>query len=116
MLVSKITGIPYPTVSKVMKILANHNLVLSARGADGGYQLVEQALELSLGDLIEYFEGPIAVTACAVPGHQCELSKHCLVHPIWKEASHKIREQLNSMRIFDCLERISQQATIGESL
>ncbi len=57
--------IPQPTVSKVLKQLARAGLVVSERGKHGGYRLARAAGTISVADIIDAVEGPIAVTECS---------------------------------------------------
>ena len=58
------TGIPEPTVAKVLKTLAAGGLVASQRGAHGGYRLLRQLAAIPVADVIAAVDGPIALTAC----------------------------------------------------
>ena len=58
------TGIPEPTVSKVLKALASGGLVASQRGARGGYRLMRSLNDVPVSAVITAIDGPIALTAC----------------------------------------------------
>jgi Rrf2 family protein len=58
------TGIPEPTVAKVLKTLAAGDLVSSQRGAKGGYRLNRDLSAIPIADVIAAIDGPIALTAC----------------------------------------------------
>ena len=58
------TGIPYPTVNKLMKDLLHAGLVRSHRGINGGYSLASPANKITIADIIQAVEGPIALTSC----------------------------------------------------
>ena len=58
------TGIPEPTVAKVLKTLAAGGLVASQRGARGGYRLLRPLAAIPVADVIAAIDGPIALTAC----------------------------------------------------
>ena len=58
------TGIPEPTVAKVLKTLAAGGLVASQRGARGGYRLLRPLSAIPVADVIAAVDGPIALTAC----------------------------------------------------
>ncbi|HYG31078.1 MAG TPA: Rrf2 family transcriptional regulator [Allosphingosinicella sp.] len=76
------TGVPLPTAQKLMGRLAAEGLLRSARGTGGGFVLARGAEGISLADIIEAVEGPIAMTTC-VDGarHECALEKACHVRP-----------------------------------
>ena len=58
------TGVPEPTVAKVLKALACGGLVASQRGARGGYRLARPLGSIAIADVIAAIDGPIALTAC----------------------------------------------------
>ena len=59
------TQIPEPTASKVLKKLARAGVVVSQRGAKGGYALARSPEQIGVNEVIEAIEGPIAVTECS---------------------------------------------------
>ena len=75
------TGVPLPTAQKLMGQLAASGLLTSARGAAGGFALSRAATEISLADIVEAVEGPIAMTQCSVGRTDCALDAHCRVKP-----------------------------------
>jgi FeS assembly SUF system regulator len=76
------TGVPLPTAQKLMGQLAASGLLTSARGVGGGFALSRPADEISLADIVEAVEGPIALTMCSESNnHQCILDAHCRVKP-----------------------------------
>ena len=79
---SEDTGVPLPTTQKLMGQLAASGLLTSSRGAGGGFALARPAAEISLADIVEAVEGPIALTACVEHGkHDCALEGACCVQP-----------------------------------
>ena len=78
------TGLPVPTVQKLVSLLSRAGLLRSMRGAGGGLQLARPAAAITLADIVEAVEGPIALTACAEHGkHDCALEGTCCVQPHW---------------------------------
>jgi FeS assembly SUF system regulator len=76
------TGVPLPTAQKLMGQLAACGLLQSVRGAAGGFSLSRPAVEITLADIVEAVEGPIALTMCSDSNnHQCMLDAHCRVKP-----------------------------------
>src|SRR3546814_10266398 len=80
------TGVPLPTAQKLMGRLAGVGLLESARGTGGGFALARPAASISLADIIEAVEGPIAMTACIEETrHECALEENCRVRPHWRD-------------------------------
>src|SRR5215472_15717937 len=67
------------TVSKVLKELQRAGLVISTRGAHGGYALARPASTISAADIIDSVEGPVALTECVSHPGQCGLESSCRV-------------------------------------
>src|SRR3546814_13910741 len=77
-LVAEQTGVPLPTVQKLMGRLAQSGLLGSARGSGGGFVLARAADSISLADIVEAVDGPIAMTACVDQGRpDCGLENGC---------------------------------------
>src|SRR3546814_963425 len=71
------TCVPLPTAQKLMGRLAGVGLLESARGTGGGFALARPAASISLADIIEGVEGPIAMTACIEETrHECALEEN----------------------------------------
>ena len=62
--------LPVPAVTKVLKALQHGGLVHSHRGVDGGYSFEGDAESVTLGQLIEVFEGPWDLTECETYDHE----------------------------------------------
>src|SRR5439155_567740 len=75
------TGVPLPTAQKLMGQLAGYGLLRSVRGVGGGFSLAKEAAEISLADIVEAVEGPIAMTVCSEGRSVCALDAHCRVKP-----------------------------------
>src|SRR5437763_787245 len=75
------TGVPLPTAQKLMGQLAGRGLLSSARGAAGGFALAKAPQDISLADIVEAVEGPIAMTVCSEGRSDCALDAHCRVKP-----------------------------------
>lgn len=97
------TGIPAPTVSKVLKTLTREGLVVSQRGKFGGYRLARPAEEISIAELIVAIEGPISVTECAesADGSACAIHEDCGVRANWKKINRAVEAALEQISISD---------------
>lgn len=96
------TGVPGPTVSKVLKLLGKQNLVVSTRGPAGGYRLASPAADISVASIISALEGPIGVTECGVEDtdhSDCNLSDHCSVRGNWRLINGAILTALESISL-----------------
>ena len=99
-LLAEETGVPVPTAQKVMGRLALAGLLESARGAGGGFRLARSAGRISLADIIEAVEGPIAMTICVdETRNDCALDGHCLVKPHLNVVNGAVRGALQGVSL-----------------
>ncbi|MCB2085073.1 MAG: SUF system Fe-S cluster assembly regulator [Sphingomonadaceae bacterium] len=87
------TGLPLPTVQKVVSKLTGAGLLRSTRGAGGGLQLGRPAAAITVADIVEAVEGPIALTAC-IDGAECAVDHGCAVKPHWPVINNALRGAL----------------------
>ncbi len=95
------TGVPLPTAQKLMGKLAIAGLLTSARGAGGGFTLARGVTEISLADIVEAVEGPIALTMCSGSDEasDCALDAHCRVKPHMGIVGAKVRGALGAVSL-----------------
>jgi FeS assembly SUF system regulator len=94
------TGVPLPTAQRLMSRLTQAGLLKSARGTGGGVRLARGPSEISLADIIEAVEGPIAMTACVEHGrHYCGLETACQVRPHWSAVNSAVKGALDGVSL-----------------
>lgn len=94
------TGIPVPTVQKLVSKLSAAGLLRSVRGAGGGFKLARPAAAVSLADIIEAIEGPIAMTSCVDTGkHDCGMEGSCRVQAHWPVVNQAVRGALAGVNL-----------------
>jgi Rrf2 family protein len=78
-------GIPPELLAKVLQRLVRSRLLVSVQGTRGGYRLAGDARRLTVADVIQAIDGPVAVTACSPDDHNCEQYDRCEIRdPLWK--------------------------------
>ena len=102
--IARETGVPLPTVAKLMTALARSGLASSQRGVAGGYRLSRSAEEISAYHIITAIEGPIALTAC-VDGtdDHCEIETICPMCGSWNKINGAIRQALEKLTLADMM-------------
>ncbi|WP_448659668.1 RrF2 family transcriptional regulator [Sphingomonas sp. CJ99] len=89
------TGLPLPTVQKLVSRLSAAGLIESSRGTGGGFRLSRPPAAITLADIIEAIEGPIAMTACVEHGRSdCAVEAECRVKPHWPRVNGAVRGAL----------------------
>lgn len=94
------TGLPAPTVQKLVSRLTAAGLLRSSRGVGGGLQLARPAAAITLADIIEAVEGPIAMTSCMEDARSnCAIEPGCSVKPHWPVVNQALRGALAQVRL-----------------
>ncbi len=93
-----------PTVSKLLKQLAGAGLLESFRGARGGYRLARAPELISVAEIVEAMEGPIAMTECGVHSGLCDHESHCSVRGNWRRISLAVEAALRGVSVAELRE------------
>ena len=94
------TRIAQPMAGKILKALAREGLLQSQRGAKGGYQLARPASLITVAEVIEALDGPIALTACVEHGSgECGIEAICPARSNWHRINAAMREALDGISI-----------------
>ena len=105
------TGLPVPTAQKIVSKLSAAGLLRSTRGAGGGLQLARPAAAISMADIVEAIEGPIALVSCIDTG-DCAVEHECSVRPHWPVVNAAVRRALADVS----LARIAGAAPVKKEL
>jgi FeS assembly SUF system regulator len=100
--VAEMTSIPAPTVAKLMGTLARGGLLNASRGMAGGFTLARAPEAISVKDVVEAVDGPIALTNCA--GHDvtdCAMEGHCAIRGHWPPINQAVRGALAAVSLAD---------------
>ena len=98
---SEFSGIPLPTVTRILKVLSNKGILESQRGAQGGYELTRNSAEISVAEVIEAMEGPIALTECASDDCGCAFEPSCAVGKPWQKINKAVNDVLRNISLSD---------------
>ena len=95
------SGLPMPTVAKVLKLLAKTGLITAQRGAAGGYKLARMTNSISIAEIIEAMDGPIAITDCSEgSAHEdCMIQSVCPMSQGWNKVNIAVRQALKNVSL-----------------
>ncbi|MBN33205.1 MAG: SUF system Fe-S cluster assembly regulator [Rhodospirillaceae bacterium] len=94
------TGLSEATVAKLLKMFARENLLGSHRGVHGGYQLNRKPEEITVAQIVEAVEGPIALTLC-VDNHpgSCDVQSLCPMRGGWNQINTALRDAFEGVSL-----------------
>jgi len=96
------TGLPAPTVSKLLAALARAGVLVSQRGAKGGYRLARAPEAISAADIVSAVDGPIALTVCIEHGAGvCDVESLCPTRSGWRRINDAVRDAMKSVSLAD---------------
>jgi len=93
------TAIQLPTVRKLLKQLLKAGLLISERGANGGYQLARPSDQINLANIVEAIDGPLALTECSLPSGNCAISTHCENKENWHVINQVVKAALSEVSL-----------------
>lgn len=103
------TRLPFPMVSKILKVLARGGLLTSQRGANGGYSLSRVPQQISIGEVIQVMEGSIAMTECVDTPGDCRQEPRCAVRHNWAKINRAVRSVLDAITLEDMLDPLPER-------
>ena len=99
-------NIPQPFLLQVMQDLKRSGLVVSTRGAAGGYRISRDPIDISLADIIDAFE----CDAAPKPNEQTTSPIRKLLHNLYAEADAAKRKVLTETTLDDLVDSLAMQA------
>jgi Rrf2 family iron-sulfur cluster assembly transcriptional regulator len=111
--ISKAQKIPETYLAKIFQRLSKAGLLRSTRGLNGGFSLGRPAGEISMKDVIEALEGPIALNRCLVRKGECEEEDHCPLYEVLGEAQERFLEVLDRTTMEDLAKQAVQNGKRG---
>jgi Rrf2 family protein len=83
----------------MLKTLAGAALLRSHRGAKGGYSLAREPEGVTVADILQALEGPLALMECSAgPGH-CGQESSCGVREPWQRINQTVQAALQGMTL-----------------
>ena len=106
--ISRDQRIPEKFLAKIFQRLSKVGLLRSSRGAKGGFSLGRPASKITLREIIEAIEGPIAVSRCLLKNGECGEEDTCPLRDVWQEAQESFLGVLNRTTVEDLAKRAVQ--------
>ena len=103
--IAKRQGISEGYLEQLIRIMKNGGLVISVRGAGGGYRLARPAEKISVGDILRCLEGSLDAVECpALEGNDCSTADACVTKFVWKRINDAIANAVDSILLSELAE------------
>lgn len=93
--------IPEPFLRKLFKPLVQQGIISSTRGVSGGVRLAKKPEEITILEVVEALEGPLALNECLLEDVSCEFLDECGMHDVWEEAQAAMAKVLRAKNLTD---------------
>lgn len=100
------SAVPAAYLEQLLGTLRRSGLVISTRGAHGGYALARDPQAILVGEIYRVLEGPVAPMECVSevePDEPCPLIDGCATRVVWLKVRDSIVEALDSTTLADLL-------------
>ena len=101
-------------LEQLMALLKKNKLVVSVRGAQGGYALAKDPSEITIGEILRALEGSLAPTDCTCKGNviHCALDGKCVTKSVWEKIRDSIDRVVDNItldQLMDDYEKINEE-------
>ena len=103
--ISSAQEIPDSYLENILIDLKHNSIVLSIRGASGGFILKRSPHEITMLEIIESLQGSLALVDCVETASLCSRSEKCVVRPVWIELQKSQEDILRHITIGELLKR-----------
>lgn len=99
-------GISEKYLEQIIKMLSKAGLVVSTRGAQGGYKLIKEPKDYTVGEILRVTEGSLAPVSCLEGDeNHCENCENCVTIEIWQNVMDAINEAVDGITLGYLVER-----------
>ena len=99
--ISRAEKIPKEFTAKVLKELCRTGFIRSRLGPRGGYRLARPAEEITVLEIIEALDGPLAINDCLAEPGFCEQTPGCRMHILFRKVNDTMKDILGSATVAD---------------
>lgn len=107
-IVAQESSVPAAYLEQLLGQLRRAGLVMTTRGAHGGYALAREPNSMRVGEVYRVLEGPVAPMECVSeiePEELCPLLDGCATRVVWLKVRDNIVEALDSTTLGDLIEQ-----------
>lgn len=109
-------GLSEKFTSRLVIPLRENGMIHSQRGKLGGFRLAKAPGDITLLDIIEALQGPIAVIDCLGDGTACARTRKCAARQIWSDVNAAIKNALQGITLESVIAKIATSKAIPSAL
>lgn len=96
-------GISDKYLEQIISLLVKDKLLVSFRGAQGGYKLAKPTNQITVGQIIQATEGKLETASCVTSNEKCDMAEKCLTVNVWFKLDRIVNDFFNSTTLEDVI-------------
>ena len=113
-LIAERQGIPEAYLEQLIAILRKEKLVISNRGAQGGYRLSREPKDMTVGDVLRALEGGLNLVDCLLEEDSCGKTCACPSRVVWMKIRDGLNNIVDGITLQDMIDEYECQMAQGE--
>ena len=113
--ISERQGVPEAYLEQLFAVLKRENLVVSTRGAQGGYMLARGPSEITVGEVLRALEGGLSLVDCLDEEEACGKSCACPSRIVWQKLRDGLNAIVDGITLRDMIEDYQRQCAQEDS-
>jgi Rrf2 family protein len=114
--ISNALKIPHHFLSKVLQSLTRDGVIVSYKGANGGFALGRRAEDITLIDVVRAVDGATFLEQCVLGFPGCADTNPCPIHDSWKRSKGILLETLNTKNVDELSKTLDRKLELLEQL
>ena len=98
-------GISEKYLWQVVNPLRSAGIVVSVRGAHGGYTLARESSTITLLEVVSALEGPVSLVACIDAPETCARNPVCAARDVWSAIGTRLRDMMAGITLKELVEK-----------
>ncbi len=99
-------GLPENLMPQISSILRKEGWVRGKPGPGGGIILIADPSEITVCQVVEAVEGPIAINSCLLGNNECPNDDNCPLHEVWARAQSQLVDVMQDVTVQQLGERL----------
>ena len=93
-------------LEQIVALLARAGFVTSVRGAQGGYRLVKEPKDYTVGIILRQIEGNLSSVKCLEESpNKCDRCNNCVTIEVWKQINDAVNNVIDNITLQDLVDR-----------
>ena len=107
--IAKRQDITVKYLEQIISLLSRAGFLQSVRGKSGGYRLVREPGEYTVGEILRQLEGNLAPVSCVSGGACCGRADRCVTLEVWQQIQDAVDGVVDNITLADLVRRYREK-------